>query len=48
MTEVRKKFINNPDTVVEDALKGLVITDRRVIFHPVRTFVLVFILVFKF
>lgn len=39
MAGVRKKFINKADDVVEDALKGLVIIDQRVQFHPVREYI---------
>lgn len=37
MAEVRKKFINKPEEVVEDALRGLVSIDQRIQFHPVST-----------
>uniref|UniRef100_A0A915E1I5 Triokinase/FMN cyclase n=1 Tax=Ditylenchus dipsaci TaxID=166011 RepID=A0A915E1I5_9BILA len=33
-SESRKKFINHPENVVTDALKGLVASDQSVCFHP--------------
>ncbi|KAI6190487.1 Bifunctional ATP-dependent dihydroxyacetone kinase/FAD-AMP lyase [Aphelenchoides bicaudatus] len=34
MSDVCKKFINNADEVVDDALKGLLIGDQQIQFHP--------------
>ncbi|CAD5231078.1 unnamed protein product [Bursaphelenchus xylophilus] len=34
MSGIRKKFVNEPENVVNDSLKGLVQSDNRIQFHP--------------